>query len=63
MKKYRIYAQVVGSKYLGEVEADSKEEAIEKAFDLDTCSVSICHQCSREIDDAQIGEIDAEEIE
>ena len=62
MSKYRAYGVVTGGKYLGEVEADSKEEAISKAGELDTCYVSICHQCSSEIDDPDIHEIQVELI-
>ena len=60
LMKYALYAKVVGTKYLGEVEADSMEDAIEKGYQLDSCSVGVCHQCSREIDDPVIDEIEAE---
>ena len=59
---YSVYAKIVGSKYLGEVEADSEDEAIEKAFQLDSCHCSVCHQCSKQIDNPEIDEITAEEI-
>jgi hypothetical protein len=58
MAKFKVYGQVVGSKYLGEVEANSKEEAEIKGGNLDECYVSLCHQCSRECDDPQIGDIE-----
>lgn len=60
MPKYRCSASVVGSKYLGEVEADSLEEAREKAEKLGTVFVSLCHQCSSEVQDPQIEDINVE---
>ena len=59
-RKFRVYGTVVGSKYLGIFEAESKEEAEEKA--LDTSSVSLCHQCSEECEDPEISKTHAEEI-
>ena len=60
MARYRAYGVVYGGKYLGTVEADSKEEAINKAQELDSCYVSICHQCADEIDDPQIDRVQVE---
>jgi hypothetical protein len=60
MKKWRVYATVVGSKCLGEYEAETAAEAEEMALDKEGY-VSLCHQCSREIDDPQIDEIEVEE--
>lgn len=60
--KYRIYGKVSGSKYLGEIEADSHEEAIEKGWKLDTCYCSVCHQCSKNLQDPEIEEIYVEKI-
>ena len=60
--KYSLYAKVVGAKYLGEVEANSLEEAVEKGYDLETCSVSVCNQCSSDISDPSIEDIEAQEI-
>lgn len=58
--KYHCYGVVVGSKYLGEVEADSEEEAEERALELESASVSLCHQCASECEDPQIDKITAE---
>lgn len=58
--KYNLIGTVTGSKYLGTVEAESAEEAIEKAYKLDTCSISLCHQCTDECEDPEITEIIAE---
>ena len=60
--KYSLYAKVVGTKYLGEVEADSPEEAIEKGYDLETFHVSVCHKCSADISDPSIEDIEAQEV-
>ena len=58
--EYHCYGIINSSKYLGTVEADSKEEAIEKASGLDSCYVSICHQCSREVNDPEISHIEVD---
>ena len=63
MKRFRLCATVTGSKYLGEVEAETIEEAIEKGYGLDECHVSVCHQCSNEIEDAEITDIHADDIQ
>lgn len=57
MKKYNVYAIVTGSKYLGQVEADSPEEAEEKGYGLPTASIGFCHQCDSECEDPTITEI------
>ena len=56
--KYHVYGTVVGSKYLGEFEAASEEEAIEKASN--EAYVSFCHQCSQECENAEVTDIVAE---
>jgi hypothetical protein len=50
--KYRAYGSVVGSKYLGEFDATSPEEAHAKA--LADADVSLCHQCAGECEDPSI---------
>lgn len=49
--KFRVYAQTVASKLIGEIEADTIEEAREKANEsmVDDLHMSLCHQCA-EID-------------
>lgn len=54
------YGRVVAGKYLGQVEADTAEEAKEKALLLDACFVSVCHQCAREVEDPEIDEVSVE---
>lgn len=63
MKKYRVYGVVTGSKYLGEVEAENAEEAEQKAFDELDIGCSLCHHCSSEAEDAEIHELNIEEVE
>ncbi len=58
MPKFRCYGRVVGSTYLGEVEAATEEEAMEKA--LNDAWVSLCHQCSREIEDPEVDSVTVE---
>lgn len=61
MKRFHIYAVVRGSKYLGEIEAETKEEAEEKALGLDSADISLCHQCSCQCEDPTVVEVTAEE--
>lgn len=49
MPKFRVYALYTGSRYLGEVEADDKEQAHDKALQMDS-SVCLCHQCAGELE-------------
>ena len=61
MPKYSVYGVVVGTKHIGEYEANSKEEAIEMAEN--DAYVSLCHQCAgSEIDEPEIDELRADEI-
>lgn len=62
MPKYNLYAKVAASKYLGEVEAATMEEAIQKGYDLDSCTVSVCHQCSRDVEDPEVDDVTAEKV-
>lgn len=63
MPRYRVYGAVKATKYIGEIEADSKEEAEEKAWAMDEAYVSLCNQCSSEAEDPEIDELVIEEIE
>lgn len=58
--KWACYGTVKGGKYLGQVEADSEEQAKSAAANLDSCWVSLCHQCSAECEDPEIVEISVE---
>jgi len=54
MKKYRVYGKYVCWKDLGEFEADSEKEAIDKAVDVEDTDISLCYHCAT---DNSIGEI------
>lgn len=57
MRKWNVSIVFAASKYVMGIEAETKEEAIEKAIDQDGYA-SLCHQCSEEI---ELGEIIEEE--
>lgn len=61
MPKYMIHATVVASKHIGEYEAETEEQAIEMAWE--DAYVSICHQCSGEVDEPKIDELHAEKVD
>jgi len=61
--KWRATGAVAGSKYLGEVEAATEEEAREKAWGLDSAGVSLCHQCSSECEDPEVQDIYVDPVE
>lgn len=62
MPKFRAYARVIGSKYLGEFEAKNKEQAEEIALNSDEAYISVCYQCAKEIEDPWVTEVEIEEI-
>ena len=47
MAKYRVYGNYIFSKVLGEYEADSEEDAIEKALNNASCNATLCVYCSK----------------
>ena len=64
MKKYRVYGIMTASVFLGEVEAECQEQAIERAEsngDLNW-NPQLCHQCSDEVELGEVYEIQVEEI-
>lgn len=61
-KRWSVNASVVGSKHLGEFDADTEEEAIEMALN-ENGHISLCHQCDSECEDPQIDEVTAELID
>lgn len=62
MRKWRVNAAIIGGAYLGEFEAENKEEAIEMALNEHDCT--LCHQCADLISDPSIVDdsIEAEEV-
>lgn len=63
MPRYRVRGTVIGTKYLGEFEANSEEEAVELALNSEEACVSLCHQCSGDCEDPEIHEANAELID
>lgn len=60
MPKYSVYAKVVGSKYIGDFEAENPEAAIEAAEEAGATWVSLCHQCNSECEDPECVDLVAE---
>lgn len=60
MPLFRVNATVVGSKYLGEFEADTAEAAEEMALSSGAASISLCHQCSHHCESPECSEVVAE---
>ena len=57
MKKWTVYLSFNATKVVEDIEAETQEEAIEKAIDRDGYA-SLCHQCSSEI---ELGDVIPEE--
>lgn len=53
MPKFDVWATVSGTKYLGEFEAKTKEDAEEMALVSDASSVRLCHQCNDQCEDPE----------
>lgn len=62
MAKFRVYGVIRATKYIGEFEAESKEQAEQMAWDSDEGYVSVCHQCSREVEDPEIERMEVEQV-
>ena len=58
MAKFHVSGTVVGSTYIGEFEADTEREAVEKA--AQEAHVSLCHQCCKNCENIEITEMFAE---
>ena len=59
-RTWHCYGAVSGGKYLGEVTAKTQEEALALAEHLDSCNIGLCHQCSGEVEDPMVVEINVE---
>lgn len=59
MAIWHVYGAVAGTKYLGKHEAETEQEAIELAMSAKG-SVTLCHACTCECEDAGIIECTAE---
>lgn len=62
LKTWNVYGVVTGSKYLGEYQAETKEEAEDMALRDNGGGVSLCHRCSTHIDDPAVESAEAEEV-
>jgi len=64
MAKYQVIGNITASIIVGEYEADSPEEAIEKAEEDKNAfwMPTLCHQCSNEVSLGDVFETEAEEI-
>nr|WP_297388201.1 hypothetical protein [uncultured Roseateles sp.] len=64
-KKFRVYGIVTGTKYLGEFEAETEEEATAMGLNSTNNSLSICHRCSEsfDLDDVACGDAHVEEVQ
>lgn len=62
MPKYRVNGKVYAGKYIGDFEAESVEDAIQKAYESGKCFVCLCHQCADEAENAEV-EIDESCVE
>lgn len=62
-KKFDVYGTVTGGKYLGTVEAESAEEALDIAYEGKKVSLSVdlCHQCASECENAEVSNLTVEE--
>ncbi len=60
MPKWSVWAKVVGTKYLGEFEADTKEDAEAMALESDAASITLCHHCGEKCEDPECIEAMAE---
>lgn len=66
MPQFRIYGKVYGTKYLGTVEAESAEYAVDNAYDdpliLRNSHITNCYKCSSEVElQSDVEEVYAEE--
>jgi hypothetical protein len=61
MAKWTIVGAVHAGKYIGTVEADTKEEAERLGWLLPECGVSLCNSCSDECEDPEIVELIVEQ--
>lgn len=63
MAKYRVGTIATTYVDLGEFEADSKDEAIEKAFEAQGCNViKLCYHCAHKVGELYLSDRD-EDIE
>lgn len=57
MAKFRAYAKVTGTKFLGNFEAESEAEAKKLAEQSEECDISFCWSCADQCEDPEIEEV------
>lgn len=55
MPKWDVYGKVSATKYLGQFEAETAEDAEQMAMEANG-HVAVCHQCANEVSDPEIHE-------
>lgn len=55
--QWTVTGAIYAGKYIGTVEADTKEEAEKLAWKLPGCGVSLCHACTDECENPEIVEL------
>ena len=65
MPSYKILTTLVAYSYAGAIEAESREQALEKAQNLDTSTLlpPICADCLKYLEDLEVDSVDVEEID
>ena len=61
MKTWSVHGQVSAGRFVGTVEAETKEEAEKAAWKELDMGVYLCHQCADQAEDAAVTEIVVEE--
>lgn len=61
-KRFRVYAIMTASKFLGEYEAETASEASDMAEKEADVWVSLCHQCAGEVDLGDVHDFQVEEV-
>lgn len=62
MPKFAVYSTTTATVFLGEFEAPDKDAAIGKALEENPPHVSLCHQCSGEVELGDFLDEHAEEL-
>lgn len=61
MPRYSVTGAVHASTYIGEYDANTPYEAIDRAYR--DAGVRLCHECSRDVSDPEVCELTAEDLE
>lgn len=61
MPRYSVSGAVHGSTWIGWYDANTPQEAIERAYN--DAGISLCHECARKVSDPEVLELVAEDVE